>query len=124
MAAPKGHPRYGGRKKGTPNKKDSTLALKSKELGIDPFEILLLFAKGDWEALGYPAATFVKEGSTFVNEELYIKPETRARAAAEAAQYIYPKLKAIEHSGDKDNPVQLATQLIILPDNGRSSKDP
>lgn len=122
MAAPKGHKRYGGRKKGVANKDTLPLKEKAKQLGIDPFEILLLFAKGDWESLGYPSASFVKEGSTFVNEELYIKPEVRAKAAAEACQYIHPKLKAIEHSGKDGDAIQAQT-LIILPDNGRSSKD-
>lgn len=113
--------KFGGRKKGTPNKNQDPLKQKAKELGIDPFEILLLFAKGDWQALGYKAETFVKEGSTFVNEELYIKPETRARAAAEACQYIYPKLKAIEHTSDESFS---ATQIFLnIPPNGKEKKD-
>ena len=119
---PKGR-KFGGRKKGTPNKSIDPLKERAEKLKIDPFEILLLFANGDWESLGYPAATFVKEGSTFVNEELYIKPETRARAAAEACQYLHPKLKAIEHTGKDGSDLPSSQTLIILPDNGRSSKD-
>lgn len=39
MAAPKGHPRYGGRKKGTPNKRTRAEEACHKA-GICPFELL------------------------------------------------------------------------------------
>lgn len=120
---PKGHPRYGGRQKGTPNKTKTPLKERADALGVDPFEVLLLFAKGDWKALGYESEKRRIYSKDIVNEEHYIQPAIRAKAAAEACQYIYPKLKAIEHSGDPDKPVHLETQLIILPDNGRLSKD-
>lgn len=43
MALPKGHPKYGGRKKGTPNKR--TLAEAACErAGIDPFDLLVKHA--------------------------------------------------------------------------------
>jgi hypothetical protein len=109
----------GGRAKGTPNKSALPLMEKAKELGCDPFEILCLFALGDWKALGY------KEGHTFtptqkgeVIERPLITPELRSKAASEAAQYLYPKRKAIEHSGeitqvveDKLTPQQIETIL-------------
>lgn len=97
-----------GRKKGTPNKTISPLKERAEVLGIDPFEILLYFAAGNKAALN-------------LTED--IPAQVRAKAAAEACQYLHPKLKAIEHSGDKDNPIHLQTQLIILPSNGRESKD-
>lgn len=89
-----------GRKKGTPNKSRAPLEDKAQELCIDPFEILLYFAKGDWRALGYETETYTvfsgKEGD-IANEELYIPTAVRARAASDACQYLYPKLKSIEH---------------------------
>lgn len=55
-------------------------------LGCDPFEILVHFAKGDADALGYDGGT--------------IPPDMRLQAAKEASQYLYPKRKAVEHSGE------------------------
>lgn len=101
MAVPKGT-RIGGRGKGTPNKDTQTLQEKAKELGCDPFVVLMHFAKGDYEALGYreyETKTF-KDGSTC--EMLTISPELRQKSASDAAQYLYPKRKAIEHSGSID----------------------
>jgi hypothetical protein len=57
-------------------------------LDIDPFEILLHFAAGDHRHLGYDKP---------------IDPWIRCRAAQEAAQYILPKLRAIEQK--KSNPL-------------------
>lgn len=85
-----------GRKKGTPNKDTIPLEEKAKEIGVDPFEILLKFAKGDWEGLGFKSATITRIGK---NGEAYevdaITPDHRLKAASEACQYLYPKRKAI-----------------------------
>lgn len=76
-------PRYGGRQKGTPNKKAITLLEKTLELGIDPFEILLLFAAGDWKRLKY-------------DQETLIEPSIRVQAAGKACEYLHAKRKTIE----------------------------
>lgn len=89
-----------GRKKGTPNKEVVPLLEKCAELNCDPFEILLLFAKGDWRALGYPSPERVKtvtESGFEITEDI-ISADLRASSAKEACQYIHPKRKAIEHS--------------------------
>lgn len=91
--------RYGGRSKGTPNKDKATLAEKAKELGVDPFEVMLLFAKGDWKALGYEKEFIEKMGKDCVNYEYVIDPAVRAKMASEASQYLHAKRKSIEHSG-------------------------
>jgi hypothetical protein len=75
-----------GRKKGTPNKDKLPLQQKAEELGVDPFQILLLFAKGDVAALGIEVIT----------------ADQRLRAASEACQYLYPKRKAIQVDQDTD----------------------
>lgn len=74
-----GHPRYGGRAKGTPNKKTLDLHAKCAAKGIDPFELLLEFCG---EA----------------------PMEIRLAALKEICSYLYPKRKAIEHSGEINNP--------------------
>lgn len=66
-------------------------------LGVDPFEILLHFAKGDWKALGYEQATRTYFTAAGIEaEEEIIKPELRMHAAKEACQYVLPKRKATE----------------------------
>lgn len=86
-----------GRRKGTPNTDTLPLEKKAKQLKVDPFEILLHFAKGDWDALGYPSPTrliVTKSGAKF--EVDVITPEHRLKAASEACQYLHPKRKAIQ----------------------------
>lgn len=93
----------GGRVKGTLNRDTKTLVDKATELGVDPFEVLLLFAKEDWESLGYTARTetkFTPQGIEF--EEYTIPPALRSKAAAEACQYLYPKRKAVEQTVDPE----------------------
>jgi hypothetical protein len=103
MAFRKGEKRHpnAGRKAGTPNKNTQTLIDKAKELGVDPFDVVLRFAKGDWKGLGYDAEKETKFTAAGIEyEEYLIKPEMRLKAASEACQYILPKRKAIEQSID------------------------
>ena len=76
MAAPKGHPRYGGRQKGTLNKNTVLAAALLDKLECNPLEGMALIAKD----LKYPI-------------------ELRARMFSELAQYVHPRRKAVEHSG-------------------------
>lgn len=99
MAAPKGHKRYGGRQKGTPNKESLPLEQKAKDLGVDPFDILLKFAAGNWKDLGYEnECYFMEKPDGAVKMGYTITPEMRLKAASEACQYLLPKKKAVELS--------------------------
>ncbi len=91
-------PKYpgSGRKKGTPNKSSLPLKEKAEKLGIDPYEVLLLFASGDWKKLGYDAEKVIKYSKDCQNEEFTIQPAVRAKAAGEACKYLYPTLKSTE----------------------------
>lgn len=98
-----GHKKFGGRKKGVPNKDKAEAQAKAVELGVDPFEVLLLFARGDWKALGYESERVLQSCSEF--GEVYkftIDPNVRAKCAAEACQFMLPKLKAIDISARVD----------------------
>lgn len=115
MGAPKGRKKAGGRAKGTQNKK--TLALygsieeRSKALGVDPFEIMLLFAKGDWRALDYPSEmreTRAIDGKVVKGTE-YITPAMRLDAAKDACKYLYAQKKAVEHSGPDGKSINVNT---------------
>ncbi len=91
-----GSQKSGGRKAGTPNKKTQSLEDKAREMEVDPFEILLRVAKGDWRGLGY--------------KENVISLETRLKAASEACTYLFPKRKAIQITApfdpDVDRPLK------------------
>ncbi len=84
-----------GRKKGTKNKDAAPIEAKAKELGIDPFTVLLLFAAGDWKALGYDAEKQIVRSKDYMNEVYTIKPETRQKSAADCCQYLYSKRRSV-----------------------------
>lgn len=71
-----------GRKKGTPNKMTQDLMKICEEEGVDPFRALLL-----------------------VYKQAHIA-DTKLSALKEICQYVYPKRKAIEHSGEINNPFE------------------
>lgn len=83
MAAPKGHPKYGGRAKGTPNKSTQNLLDICEQEGIEPFRAMLRAFK-DIE-----------------------DPVRQVDALEKICQYLYPKRKAIELSTDEDSGFQI-----------------
>jgi hypothetical protein len=93
-------PAGSGRRKGTPNRNVLPLIEKAQKLGIDPFEILLLFANGDAESLGYPACKIPNSSDRGLGEANCISIDQRLKAASEACQYLYPKRKAIESTAN------------------------
>lgn len=67
----------GGRTKGTPNKGGAgELLVKCQERGADPFDVMI-------DYIVHPG-----------------EPALRFAAAKELCNYIYPKRKSIEHSGE------------------------
>lgn len=102
-----------GRKKGTPNKKTVEAQHIAERVGVDPFELLLLFAKNDWKKLGYPRSTITKySAGGDAYEEDVISPELRQNSAGKAVEYLYPRRKAIEQS-ITDNTVTSITRTVI-----------
>ena len=73
----KGKPKTGGRQKGTPNKRTQEIIEKLEALGCDPVEGMAKLAADENNSA-----------------------ELRGRMYAELAQYVAPKRKAVEHSGD------------------------
>ena len=91
----KGNP---GRPKGATGVLKKSVEEASRRLKINPIEVLLLFAKGDWKALKYDKEKYI----TNINEhgeceKWTIDPAIRMKAAAEVCQYLYPKLKSVEY---------------------------
>lgn len=103
-----------GRPKGALNRDTATLKERAETLGVDPFEILLLFAKGDWKALGYDR----EERVVSINDhgEIYdytIPPQLRQKSAKDAADFLYPKRKAVEVTGSEgENIFKTFAQLV------------
>jgi hypothetical protein len=83
MPRTKGTPKTGGRKKGTPNKASMPIAEICEKLGCNPAEVLIEFCS-------------------------HKNPIYRLQASKELANYLYPKRKAIEHSGEIGGPGQLS----------------
>ncbi len=88
-----------GRPKGSTSALTRRMRELAENMNVDPFEILLHFANGDWKALGYASEKYIsnidKNGAT---EKFTIDPAVRAKSAAEAVQYIAPKLRSIDYS--------------------------
>lgn len=88
----------GGRVKGTPNKSRVNAVALAEELDVDPIRIMLLVAKGDWKSLGYDSPVRIKVGKGGeAYEEDVITLSHRLTACSDVAQYLYPKLKNIDH---------------------------
>lgn len=85
--------KWGGRQKGTPNKKTFDNIALAKEMDADPLEFMLRVMKGDWEWLGYD-----KKKDDYDHD--HIKLDHRISCARDAAPYIHARLKTIEHKGD------------------------
>ena len=106
MAAPKGHPRYGGRAKGTPNKRtrellDATRAAREKArrvLGKDGFD-------GDAHAL-----------LCLVYRDTSLPLEVRLDAAKVAINYESPRLQAVQ----LDGALSAQVDMIIPPEERRA----
>lgn len=112
MAFQKGNP---GRPRGSFNK-HSTQALEiAMRLQIDPFEVLCLFAKGDWKALGYENEVYVKETASGAFTLGYtITPDMRLHAAKEACKYVYAQKKEVELSPQEMKIIELFRERLIL----------
>lgn len=79
----------GGRVAGTPNKATADLRERLSTLGCDPIEGLARIAGNSRT----PVAV-------------------RARCFAELAQYVYPKRKALEHTGEDGNALHVEVTHI------------
>lgn len=95
--------------------------MKCKELGVDPFDLLLLYAKGDWKALGLDDEfeyRFSQEGGKIKVRAISL--EMRLRAIIEAVQYLEPKRKAIDVT--TDGKAVDFSPVIVIPANGREAQ--
>lgn len=75
MAAPKGHPKWGGRQKGTPDKKTAEFRQQVVASGLTPLEVMLSNMR-HWLEKG--------------------ERDKAQRCAADAAPYLHAKLSSID----------------------------
>ena len=88
---PKGLPKSGGRTKGTKNIRSFNAWELANRLNIDPLEVLLKFASGDWKGLGYDNEVYHSESATGETKLGYvITPNMRMNAADKACKFLYP----------------------------------
>lgn len=86
-----------GRKAGTLNKKTLDARTIAQRIGVSPFEVLCWYSKDDWQSLKMKP---IVEKDEFGNEIKWspISCGERLSAAIQACKYLYPQLKALEHS--------------------------
>lgn len=98
---PRGLPKTGGRKRGTPNKRTLEIADKLAALGCDPIEIL---------------------ASVCMDEKAPL--EARIRCAIELASYTYPKRKPLESPNPQPSPGDMKVVVETAPvAKGRDNED-
>lgn len=98
------------RPKGSKNIKSFQAEELAKKLGVDPLEILLRFAMGDWKGLGYEAECYFKETAEGeVKMNYVIGPDLRVQAAQYAAKYLYSAKQAVQLS----NPDGSGIKIIV-----------
>lgn len=90
-------PKGSGRTKGTPNKRTQNAKELAEQLGVDPLEILLRAAAGDYKFFGFQEKS-LKIGKAVVRD--FITFEDRVNAAADAAPYIYGKRRYVDEEGN------------------------
>lgn len=98
-------------KKGDPRTKNSPGRPKKRsaldvceEMGFDPFEAEVLFARNDWKLLGLKGP---------------VPPTLMLKATQHLTDKIYPSLKAIELKDDLDEGAKDDRVVVILPSNDR-----
>jgi hypothetical protein len=83
MSKPKGLPKTGGRKRGTPNKKSAAMIEAVEKNGITPLEYLLDVMRKPYPKDADAATKVTIDGMRF-------------EAAKAAAPYVHPRLSAVE----------------------------
>jgi hypothetical protein len=116
MGAHKGNK---GRPPGSKNVKTKRVEDIAERLGVDPFEILCLFAKGDYKTLGYESELyfFEKADGSGVKAGYVISPDLRASCAKDACKYIYSPKRSL------DEETEAKIIKVIVEDYSKKAKE-
>lgn len=94
MPFEKGNKLAPGRAQGSKNRRTKMIEEIVEKIGVDPFEVLMMIAAGDWKGLGYDNECYFSEKPEGEVKLGYtITPEMRLQAAKEASSYLYAKKK-------------------------------
>ena len=89
-----------GRPPGLADRRAAGAQARAEALGIDPLEVLLLLAGDRWAELHPGEPETDPEG-----RRRHVPLELRLKAAKEAAAFLHPRLKAVEHSAPAGDPL-------------------
>lgn len=92
-----------GRPKGAKNKRNFQVEVIAANFELDPFEVLMMIATGDWKGLGYDGktkTTFTMNGIEVEEDNVPIRE--RCNAARECCRYLYTQKHNIKHEMSDD----------------------
>lgn len=98
----------GGRVKGSVNIRTFVAEEIAAKFEIDPLEVLMMVATGDWKGLGFDAPSKISYTSAGIEfEEPNIKLSDRVQASKEAAKYLYSAKQAVAISGPDESGIRI-----------------
>src|ERR1700724_3266818 len=123
--------RRGGRKRGTPNRASAARQAEVAASGIAPLEVML----GNMRSAYQRTLELEKHLNDLPPEELEARLQLMGeiarqrqiaqKCAADAANYVHPKLANIQHGSDPENPLNAVTdadRAQVIP--GGSCREP
>lgn len=127
---PDGHPRFGGRVKGSVNKKTAGIRALAEAMGTDPAETLLKIVQHDCIQVPVIDPSSGKPLTDANGKPLlqWIAFSTRMRmdACKELMPYLAPRLASVALSGSEGGPIKIATldvtQIILDEDTARAAQ--
>jgi hypothetical protein len=100
----------GGRKPGTPNKRTMELraVLEAAGLTVETHPVVMMYRVYTGE-ITMPVVVRQSDGDETWNEvqDVPLEPALRVKCMAEVAQYLEPKRKAVEVTGENGEPVKV-----------------
>jgi hypothetical protein len=116
---PRGGPREGsGRKQGSPNKATAARQAAVAASGVTPLEVMLANMRFHHqqaeELIGLLSAAESPEAKIQLLGEIVRQRQIAQRCAADAANYVHPKLASIQHGEDPDHPLERVTDADRL----------
>lgn len=104
-----------GRPKGAKNKRSLKVEEIAARFDIDPFEVLMMIAAGDWKGLGFEEKTH----TTFTPQGIEVEEENvpvaqRCMAAREAVKYLHTQKHHIRHEISEEEFKGLLRERILM----------
>lgn len=121
----------GGRKPGTPNRVTRDLIEELNAKGYSPVAALIETAFRAEKEFDRIKAVEARVNRDLTDDEQTIMTgdtalnwlKLSASCAADILPYVYPKRKAVEHSGPNGTPLNPSQTIIYIPANGREKND-